>query len=74
MPRTERLTAIRAFGLEEVVKGRHVVRIAVGPRFDPIILSLDFPPDYRKTTPSGASFAKLQAVHTNHYRIDHIRN
>lgn len=74
MPKTGRITATRAFDLEEVVQGRHVVRVAVGPGFDPIILSLDAPPDYRTTAPSGASFAKLRAGHTNHYRIDHFQN
>jgi hypothetical protein len=38
------------------------------------VLSLDAPPDYRRTAPSGASFAKLRADHVNCYRIDHHRS
>jgi hypothetical protein len=74
MPRIGRITATRAFGLEEVVQGRHAGRVAVGSKFDPIILSLDAPLDYRKTAPSGASFAKHRADQPNHYRIDHFHN
>ncbi len=74
MPKTERITATRTFDLGDVVQARHVVRVIVGPRSDPIILSLDSPLDYRRTAPSGASFAKLQAGHTNRFRIDHFLN
>jgi hypothetical protein len=67
-----RIQTSRVFDLAEVVQARHVVRVAVGPRFDLVILSLDTPPDYRRKAPSGASFAKLRADHTNRYRIDHF--
>ena len=74
MPKTRQIAATRAFGLKKVVQGRHVVRVAVGPRFDPIILSLDAPPDYRKTAPSGAASPSIGPTTPNRYRIDHFQN
>jgi hypothetical protein len=69
-----RITATRAFDLEEIVPACHVVRVSVGPRFDPVILSMDAPPDYRRTAPPGVSYAKLRADQMNHFRIDHLLN
>ncbi len=74
MAKAKRLQANRVCDVGEVVPTRHVVRVAVGPHSDLVVLSLGTPPDYRRTASSGASFAKLRADHTNSYRIDHLRN
>ncbi len=74
MAKAERIQASQVFDTEEVAPARYVVRIAVGPYADLVVLSLDAPPDYRRTAPSGASFAKLRADHMNCYRIDHFRS
>jgi hypothetical protein len=73
MAKAGRTQARRVCDTEEVAPARHVVSVAAGPHSDLVVLSLDAPPDYRRTAPSGASFAKLRADHTNRYRIDHLR-
>jgi hypothetical protein len=67
------MQATRVVDLEEIVASRHVVTVTAGPRHDLVVLSLDSPPDYRMTAPTGFSFAKLQADSPNHYGIDHFR-
>jgi hypothetical protein len=73
MAKVGRIQASCVCDTEEVAPARHVVRVTAGPHSDLVVLSLDAPPDYRRTAPSGASFAKLRAGHTNRYRIDHLR-
>jgi hypothetical protein len=70
MGKPGRIQATRVVDLEGIATSRHVV--TVGPRHDLVVLSLEAPPDYRTTAPSGASFAKLRADRPNHYRIDHF--
>lgn len=74
MAKAERIQASQVFDTEEVASARYVVRVAVGPHADLVVLSLDAPPDYRRTAPSGANFAKLRADHMNCYWIDHFRS
>lgn len=72
--RAAKIQASLVCDMEEITSARHVVRVAVGPYSDLVVLSLESPPDYRRTAASGASFAKLRADHTNCYRIDHLRS
>jgi hypothetical protein len=74
MAKAGRIQATQVFDTAEVAPARHVVRVAVGPPSDLVVLSLDATRDYRRTAPSSASFAKLRADHTNCYRIDHLRS
>jgi hypothetical protein len=46
MAKAGRLQAIKVFDTAEVAFARHVVRVAVGPHADLVVLSLDAPPDY----------------------------
>ncbi len=74
MAKAERVQVSQVFDTEKVASARYVVRVAVGPHADLVVLSLDAPPDYRRTAPSGATFAKLRADHMNCYRIDYFRS
>jgi hypothetical protein len=72
MAKPERIQAKRVCDLEEIGRSRHVISVTAGPRIDLIVLSLDEPPDYRMTTPSGFGFPKLYADRPNHFHIDHF--
>jgi hypothetical protein len=68
MSRVQRVTAERVLVYADALDGRHLIDVAVGPSFDPVLLSLDGEPDYRRAK-SGASFPKQRAERPNAFRI-----
>lgn len=69
--RRREVVAKRLFGFSEVIGDRHLIGVAVGPRLDPVVLSLEQDPDYRTEHPGWASFAKKRADRPNRFRIHH---
>ena len=69
--RAKVVVARRLFALPEVVVGRHLINVTVGPDLDPVVLTLEQPPDYRTESPGWASFPKKRADRPNRFRIHH---
>jgi hypothetical protein len=65
------VTATRLVEFADVLDGRHLTAVSVGPSFDPVLLSLERPPDYRRSTAHG-SFPKHRAAKSNCFRV-HFR-
>lgn len=66
---TKTIVAKRTIDFERELPGIQFASLAIGPRGEPIALSLDGEPDERVVEKSGASFFKLFADKRNHYRI-----
>ena len=71
MRKSSRATAMRQVVFATVLNGRHLINVSVGPSYDPVLLSLEGIPDYRKETNHG-SFAKKQAARPNQFRIHRL--
>jgi hypothetical protein len=69
--RARTIEARRLFGIADVVGDRHLIAVTVGPRLDPVCVSIEQPPDYRIEIPGWASFAKNRADRPNRFRIHH---
>ena len=69
--RLRTIVAPRLFELKEVIGDRHMIGVAAGPNLDPVILSLEQPPDYRVENPDGPRFPKKRADRANRFRIQH---
>jgi hypothetical protein len=65
------VVANKTVDFERELPGRSFVSFAVGPRGEPLLLSLDGEADDRVVAKSGASFPKLFADRRNGYRIHH---
>jgi hypothetical protein len=68
MSRVQRVTAQRVLVYADLLDGHHLIDVAVGPSFDPILLSLVGEPDYRRVK-YGASSPKQRAERPNAYRV-----
>lgn len=68
MAKQKRTTAERLLAFGDQLGGRYLITVAVGPSFDPMLLSLEQPPDYRTETTHG-SFPKRRAASPNRYRV-----
>jgi hypothetical protein len=68
MAKQKQAAAERLLDLAEVLEGRHLIAVSAGPNLDPVLLSLEQPPDYRTETPHG-SFAKHRAATPNRFRV-----
>ena len=68
MAKQKRTTAERLLNFGDQLGNRHLITVAVGPAFDPVLLSLEQPPDYRTETTHG-SFPKHRAASPNRYRV-----
>lgn len=67
---TMSLAVQHVLSIPEIIGERHLVTVTVSPTGEPILLSLEQPPDYRTAT-AGASFTKLRADRPNAYTIHH---
>lgn len=68
MAKQKRTTAERLLDFGGQLGDRHLITVAVGPSFDPVLLSLEQEPDYRRSTAHG-SFPKHRAGSPNRYRV-----
>jgi hypothetical protein len=71
MAKKKRLIATHLFDLAPVLAGRHLIHVTVGPAREPVLLSLEQPPDYRVETSHG-SFSRDRAASPNRFRIHHL--
>jgi hypothetical protein len=65
------VVARQLFEIAGVVGDRHLINVTVEPHLDPVVLSLEQPPDYRIESPGWASFPKRRADRPNRFRIHH---
>jgi hypothetical protein len=66
------IEARRLFAFTEVIGDRHLINVTVGPRLEPVVLSLAQAPDYRiEEGPDRPSFPKKRADRPNGFRIHH---
>jgi hypothetical protein len=68
--RKRRVTARQVLEFAAVVGRRHLITATVGSSLDPVLLSLEGPPDYRLTTDHGG-FPKRHADSPNRFRVHH---
>lgn len=68
MAMPKKIVAQRLFDFASVIGDRHLINATVGPRLDPIVLSLEQQPDYRIEKNHG-SFAKKRADRLNSFRL-----
>lgn len=68
MAKQKRTTAERLLNFGDQLGDRHLIAVSAGPSFDPVLLSLEQPPDYRTETTHG-SFPKHRAASPNRYRV-----
>ncbi|QDT88567.1 hypothetical protein [Gimesia algae] len=66
---SEKIRARPLADFETVIGNRNLITVTVGPRLNPIMLSLGKLPDYRQENSGGASFAKKKSETLNDYRI-----
>jgi hypothetical protein len=71
MSRVKQVTAQRVLTLADVLDGRHLIDVAVGPSLAPVLLSLEGEPDYRGLK-NGASFPKQRAKRPNAFRVHYL--
>jgi hypothetical protein len=72
MSRLKQVTARQVLKFADVLDGRYLIDVAVGPSLDPVLLSLEGEPDYRRVK-HGASFPKQRARQPNAFRV-HYRS
>jgi hypothetical protein len=63
---------MRTLDIGDIVGGRQLVSICIGPDLQPILLSLEGRADYRLMNKLGASFPKLFSSRTNRFRVRHL--
>jgi hypothetical protein len=71
MARPARVPARKILDFASVLGGRHLVNVRATPALDPILLSLEQPPDDRIVTDHG-SFPKKRADRPNAFRVHHL--
>lgn len=59
--------------LKDLIGDRHRISVSVGPNLEPIVLSLDCEPDYRRLK-NGASFPKLETEQLNAFKIHFLED
>jgi len=64
------IPARKVFNIRDVIGTRQFAGVHAGPHADPIVLSLDAPPDGRAPTVSG--YVQLRTEQVHRYRIDHL--
>src|ERR1041384_3165358 len=71
MTKKQQVVAKRLFEFASVIGERHLIQVTVSANLDPVILSLEQPPDYRIET-DHFRFPKKKADRPNTFRIHYL--